>query len=114
MGKLICGVVLSVCALAVPPPPSAAKGGAKNTMALSQGKEVFQQCAGCHPIVGKQAGAGPNLKGLYKKPRLKSGVKTNDASIRGIIEQGGNGMPGYAEILTKEERSNLLAYLKTI
>ena len=57
---------------------------------------------------------GPSLKGLYKKEKLNNGKKPTDANIKAIINKGGNGMPPYEELLSDEEKANVIAYLKTL
>jgi mono/diheme cytochrome c family protein len=57
---------------------------------------------------------GPGLKGLFKKDKLANGKKLTDANIRAKIEEGGNGMPAYKDMLTDAEKNNLIAYLKTL
>ncbi|MCC6538784.1 MAG: c-type cytochrome [Bryobacterales bacterium] len=89
------------------------KGGAAGDAA--KGKEVFEQCAVCHNADSDEKKMGPGLKGLMKKPMLADGkTKTTDASVRQKIDQGGNGMPAYEEMLDKKEKDNLMAYLKTL
>ena len=79
-----------------------------------KGKETFEQCAACHNVDTDEKKMGPSLKGLYKRDKLKNGKKVTDVNVKAIIEAGGNGMPGYADILSDEEKANVLAYLKTI
>jgi mono/diheme cytochrome c family protein len=81
---------------------------------VEKGKEVFEQCGACHATDTDEKKMGPSLKGLYKHEKLKNGKPVNDANVKAIINAGGNGMPGYADLLTDEERTDLLAYLKTI
>ena len=58
---------------------------------------------------------GPGLKGLFKKPTLADGkTKATEENVRKKIDQGGNGMPAYEEMLDKKEKDNLVAYLKTL
>ena len=57
---------------------------------------------------------GPGLKGLFKKEKMQNGKKPTEENVRGLINAGGNGMPAYEELLSKEELGDLLAYLKTI
>lgn len=80
----------------------------------AKGKEVFEQCGACHDIETGEKKMGPSLKGLYKKGKLSNGKPVNDANVKAIVNAGGNGMPAYADLLTDEEKTNLLAYLKTI
>ena len=79
-----------------------------------KGKEVFEQCSVCHNADSEEKKMGPGLKGLYKKDKLVNGKKPSDATIKDIINKGGNGMPAYADMLSDEEKANLLAYLKTL
>jgi mono/diheme cytochrome c family protein len=57
---------------------------------------------------------GPSLQGLFKKKTLQSGKPVNDANVMGQINAGGNGMPAYQDMLSADEKANLLAYLHTI
>ena len=106
--------VSATCAFAVAAgllsfsPAAYAAGDAK------KGKEVFEQCSACHNADTDEKKMGPALKGLFKKDKLKSGKAVSEASVRDIIEKGGNGMPPYADMLEKGEKDNLIAYLKTI
>ena len=79
-----------------------------------KGKAVFQQCAVCHNADSDQKKMGPGLKGLFKKDKLANGKKPTDASVRARLEDGGNGMPAYKDMLTAAEKDNLIAYLKTL
>ena len=75
---------------------------------------MFQQCGVCHNADSDQKKMGPGLKGLFKKDKLANGKKLTDANIRARIEEGGNGMPAYKDMLTDAEKNNLIAYLKTL
>src|SRR3954453_6921969 len=87
---------------------SAPKGDA------AKGKEVFEQCGVCHNADSDEKKMGPGLKGLFKKDKLKNGKKPTEANVKAVINAGGNGMPAYADMLSDEERANLIAYLKTL
>lgn len=80
----------------------------------AKGKEVFDQCAVCHSATTDEKKVGPSLKGLFKKAKLTNGQKPTDASVLAIINKGKGTMPAYEDILTKEEKDHLLAYLKTL
>jgi mono/diheme cytochrome c family protein len=82
--------------------------------AVAKGKEVFEQCSVCHNADSDEKKMGPGLKGLYKKAKLKSGKPVNDATVGAIIKTGGNGMPAYEDMLSKDELTQLIAYLKTL
>ncbi len=79
-----------------------------------KGKEVFEQCSVCHNADSDEKKMGPGLKGLFKKEKMQNGKKPTEENVRGLINAGGNGMPAYEELLSKEELGDLLAYLKTI
>ena len=86
----------------------AAKGDA------DKGKAVFEQCAVCHNSDSTEKKIGPGLKGLFKRDKLVNGKPVTDANVRALINAGGNGMPSYADLLSDEERNNVIAYLKTL
>ncbi len=79
-----------------------------------KGKEVFEQCGVCHNADSEEKKMGPGLKGLYQKAKLKNGKKVTDETIHALIDAGGNGMPAYKEMLSDEEKANVIAYLKTL
>lgn len=80
-----------------------------------KGKETFQQqCAVCHNAESTDKKVGPGLKGLFHRAKLTNGKKPTGATVRARIEQGGNGMPAYKEMLSDEEKTDLVAYLKTL
>ena len=80
----------------------------------AKGKEVFTQCAVCHNADSTEMKMGPGLKGLFKKDKLTNGKKVSEATVREKIDQGGNGMPSYKDMLSDTEKDNLIAYLKTL
>src|SRR3954447_13609294 len=87
---------------------SAPKGDA------AKGKAVFEQCAVCHNADSDEKKMGPGLKGLYKKDKLTNGKKPTDATITQKINDGGNGMPAYKDMLSDQEKADLIAYLHTL
>jgi DMSO reductase family type II enzyme heme b subunit len=90
-----------------------------------EGKAVYDKwCAGCHGVDGK--GVGPGAARMLPRPRdftraqyqirtTGSGELPTDEDIRHVIDVGmpGTAMPGWEEILTENERDQLVAYLKT-
>ncbi len=80
----------------------------------AKGKGVFAQCAVCHSATTDEKKMGPALKGIFKKPKMTNGKKPTDATVTARIDEGGNGMPAYKDMLSAEEKANLLAYLKTL
>ena len=81
---------------------------------VAKGQETFEQCGACHNTDTAEKKMGPSLKGLYKKEKLTNGQKVTDASVTAVIDKGGNGMPAYDELLSAEEKADLIAYLKTL
>ncbi len=102
-----------VCALLF---GSASMYGQKKPAAgdAAKGKEVFEQCGVCHNADSTEKKMGPGLKGLFKNAKLGNGKPVNDANVQGKVAEGGNGMPGYKDMLSGAEMANLMAYLKTL
>lgn len=104
---LACAAALT-CGFASAQDEKAAKGDA------AKGKETFEMCAACHAVDSDEKKMGPSLKGLFTRDKLKNGQKPTDAAVMKIVNEGGNGMPGYADLLSAEEKANVLAFLKTL
>lgn len=98
----------SLVGAAIPFTAHAAKADA------AKGKEVFEQCAVCHNADSDEKKVGPGLKGLFKKDKMANGKKPTDANVRAKIDEGGNGMPAYKDMLNDQEKDDLIAYLKTL
>ena len=47
-------------------------------------------------------------------PAGNNGKKPTEANVRAKVDEGGNGMPAYKEILSDEDKDNVIAYLKTL
>lgn len=80
----------------------------------AKGKEIFNQCSVCHNPDSTENKIGPGLKGLFKKAKMKDGKAVTEANVRAKIENGGNGMPAYKDMLSDADKTNLVAYLKTL
>src|SRR5436190_24147746 len=80
------------------------------------GKEIFEQCAVCHIPQTPEAKAveAPSLTGLFRRERLRNGKKVTDESVLDLINNGAPGMPYYKSLLDEDEKSDLIAFLKTI
>ncbi|MCL4403046.1 MAG: cytochrome c [Acidobacteria bacterium] len=101
-------VALALVALAAAAP-------ARKADLAARGKQVFErQCAVCHHADSTGRKVGPGLKGLFKRPTLAHGRKVSEASVRAKIDDGGNGMPSYKEMLSDDEKNAVIAYLKTL
>jgi len=97
------GLLLSGLAMAADKAGDAAKG-----------KEVFDQCAVCHNTDTDEKKIGPSLKGLFKHDKLKNGKAVTVDNVKAMINTGGNGMPSYADLLSDQEKADVIAYLKTL
>ena len=80
----------------------------------AKGKEVFEQCSVCHNADSTEKKMGPGLKGLFHKDKMTNGKKPTEANVRAKIDEGGNGMPSYKDMLSDQEKDDLIAYLKTL
>jgi cytochrome c len=88
--------------------------GADKKGDADKGKEVFQQCGVCHNADSNEKKMGPGLKGLFKADKMANGKKPTEANVRAKVDEGGNGMPSYKEMLSDDEKNDLIAYLKTL
>jgi mono/diheme cytochrome c family protein len=79
-----------------------------------QGREIFQQCSGCHEAPRGEKEVGPSLKGLFKRSKLRSGKPASEKNIRLKIEKGGDGMPSFDQALSPAEMDQLIGYLKSL
>ena len=91
-----------------------ALSGAADKGDPAKGREVFEQCAVCHNVDNPDRKVGPSLKGLFKHDKLHSGKAVTEANVRALINTGGNGMPAYQDMLSEQDKDNVIAYLKTL
>ena len=88
------------------------KGGAGDA---AKGKEAFaSNCMVCHSPDTETRLVGPGLKDLFKRAKLVNDQAMSDAAVTALINAGGNGMPGFGDLLTAPEKADILAYLKTL
>jgi cytochrome c2 len=81
---------------------------------VAKGKEVYEQCAPCHSATSLEKKMGPGLKGLFQRAKLSNGKPVTEANVAARVNEGGEGMPPYKDILSDKERADLMAYLKTL
>jgi cytochrome c len=111
MTMLVAGSFLFCAALAM----SGAKRQDKDAKGdAAKGKATFEQCAICHNVDSPDKKMGPSLQGLFKKKTLQSGKPVTDENVLAQINNGGNGMPAYADMLSAGDKADLLAYLHTL
>jgi cytochrome c len=104
-----CACVVLLGVLMVPQEKRSIRTGSS-----SKGKELFEQCRGCHSAETDEKKAGPSLKGLFKRTRMRNGEAVSEKTVREKIEQGGDGMPAYSGLLTEQEKKHLIAFLKEL
>lgn len=80
----------------------------------AKGKDAFEQCQVCHNTDTDEKKMGPSLKGLFKRKTLQNGKPVNDENVLAQINNGGNGMPAYGDMLSADDKANILAYLHTL
>jgi cytochrome c len=79
---------------------------------MVQGREIFQQCTGCHETRRGEKQVGPSLKGLFQRSRLRNGNPATEKNIRLKIAKGGDGMPSFEQALSPVEMDQLIGYMK--
>jgi mono/diheme cytochrome c family protein len=81
----------------------------------AKGKSTFDDnCSVCHNSDSTERKMGPGLKGLFKHEKLANGKPVNEGNVQGMINEGGNGMPPFADVLTKTEKDDVVAFLKSL
>ena len=89
--------------------------GASRAGDAGKGKALFvEQCVACHNAASTEKKLGPGLKGLFKLAKLNNGKKVTEQNVRAQIDNGGNGMPPYKDMLSDREKDDLIAYLITL
>src|ERR1035437_3336594 len=98
-------MVLRATALCVMIAAAAAAAGKGDPAA---GKQFFQkQCAVCHYADSQQKKMAPGLRGLFKKDKMESGgKKPTEANVRARIDEGGNGMPEYRNMISQAQKDD--------
>jgi len=85
-------------------------------LAQSSGKELFEsKCSVCHATETSERRIGPSLKGVHEG-KLPDGIgkKATHDNILKQINNGGNGMPVFRELLTDEQKEAIVAYVLTL
>ena len=81
---------------------------------VAKGKDLFEsKCMVCHNPDNNEKKIGPGLKGV-KDGKLPSGKNATYEVILEIVNTGGGGMPAYKELLTEEEKNDVIAYVMTL
>ena len=80
------------------------------------GRRIYDNyCDRCHAPYSSRGRQGPGMKGVFQRQYLPmSGMPANDDRVSDIVRMGRNKMPGYAQVLSQQQISDLLAYLHTL
>ena len=79
----------------------------------AKGKQNFEDnCSVCHNADSEERKVGPGLKGLFKHEKLANGKNVTEGNVTTVINEGGNGMPPFADVLSKAEKDDIVAFLK--
>jgi mono/diheme cytochrome c family protein len=82
----------------------------------ADGKALFEKkCSVCHASETSEHRIGPSLKGL-KEGKLPDayGRPADHDHILKQIDGGGNGMPVFRNLLTKEQKEAIIQYVMTL
>jgi mono/diheme cytochrome c family protein len=82
----------------------------------ADGKALFEKkCATCHATETTERHIGPSLKGVKdgKLPDAIGKDATHDNILR-QINNGGNGMPVFRDLLTEDEKEAIVKYVLTL
>jgi len=83
---------------------------------MGRAKEIFQDyCFLCHDRASERVKPiGPSLNGLFKRQTLIVGKPVNEANVAEVIRTGPTpGMPGFRYVLSDQEITDLVEFLKT-
>lgn len=80
----------------------------------AKGQEAFQQrCMVCHFEDSADRKIGPGLAGI-KDGKLPSGKDATREAVMENLNKGGNGMPAFEQMLSEEEKVNIVAYVMSL
>jgi mono/diheme cytochrome c family protein len=80
------------------------------------GRHIYDDyCDRCHAPYSSRGRQGPGMKGVFQRQYLPmSGMPANDDRVSDIVRLGRNKMPGYGQVLSQQQISDLLAYLHSL
>lgn len=79
-----------------------------------KGKALFQEkCGVCHFDDSQEKKIGPGLAGI-KEGSLPSGKEATRENVIQNLNTGGNGMPAFEELLSDEEKTDIVAYVLSL
>ena len=103
----LAGVALSVCVAILTSAP-------QDKADPEAGKVIFKEkCAECHNADNKETKDGPGLQGI-KNGKLPSGRPATHDVILDLVNKGQESMPAFKEVLTEQQREDVVAYVLTL
>jgi len=111
----VCGAaVLFVCGCDIQRRKSDAELGLNPQQAA--GRRLYDQhCDRCHEPYSSRDKKGRSLQGIFKKQFLsQSGMPANDERVGDMILTGRNMMPAFSQVMSRQQVTDLLAYLHTL
>jgi len=92
---------------------TAAQSVVSDRGSAERGATMFAKaCAICHSIDSDERKFGPGLAVIARRGRLPSGGEASPESILNQINNGGGGMPSFAEFLQPQQKVDLIAYIR--
>ncbi len=86
-----------------------------SALPAQQGKKLFEaKCAVCHSADSNEARVGPGLKGAKDGTLSKWKKQQPPELILKQLNSGGDGMPVFKELLTDDEKKQLIAYVLSL
>jgi mono/diheme cytochrome c family protein len=83
-------------------------------LCAQQGKKLFEaKCAVCHSADSNEPRVGPGFKGV-KDGTFPSGHSATAEVILKKLNAGGGGMPVFKELLTADEKAQVIAYVMSL
>lgn len=78
-----------------------------------RGAAIFAEtCIFCHTVKDDRRKLGPSLAVIARENRLPSGKQGSPQNILNQINNGGGGMPAFADSLDAHEKADLIAYIR--
>src|SRR5215212_1781635 len=81
---------------------------------LEASKLFEKKCGVCHATESAERRIGPSLKGIKEGGRLPGGRDATREAILDKLNNGGNGMPVFRELLSDAEKESLARYVLTL
>ena len=84
------------------------------TADAAEGKKIFEgQCLDCHRTDSTESKVGPGLKGVHNG-KLPSGKPATHDVILNVINKGSDTMPAFKELMSEQEKEDVIAFVLTL